>query len=61
MPRPLNILTYPHAILAIDGRVIAVRNYPTITKTKALHYINEGQKVKPGWYHIGNGQFEERP
>lgn len=57
----LEVLTYPHAILDSDRRVLVIRNYPRPTRSSAVQIIAEGMKCKVGWYWTGKSFQPEKP
>lgn len=56
-PKTLNVLVYPHAIMSTDGTVMLIRDYPTISRTNAIHVIEDGVKCNIGMRHLGKGKF----
>lgn len=59
-PKALNVFTIPHAILGVDGAVLAIRNYPPSKPkdaSRSIVAIPGGLKVCVGWVYK-NGKFD---
>ena len=43
-------ITYPHAVLSYEGKVLFVRNYPD-GLSRTVVRIPDNLNVKPGWWY----------